>query len=101
MADVEIKRKIRLTRKQAGERLIALGNALTQAPKSELDFDGESISFHVADHVNWEFELEIDGSELELEIELKWSDNAHASPEPTPARAPGHGRARNAHGDDA
>jgi amphi-Trp domain-containing protein len=78
MAEVEIKRTIRLTRKQAGERLIALGQALTGAPRSELHFDGASISFTVADHVEWEFELEVDGDELELEIELKWSNGAPA-----------------------
>jgi amphi-Trp domain-containing protein len=80
MADVEIKRKIRLTRKQAGERLIAVGKALVGGPTSELDFDGESIKYTVADHVNWEFELEVDGDEIELEIELKWSDAAPAAP---------------------
>lgn len=84
MAEVEIKRKIRLSRKQAGERLIALGKALTEAPKSELEFDGESISFTVAEQLAWEFELEVDGNELELEIELKWSNGTSA--EPTPAR---------------
>jgi amphi-Trp domain-containing protein len=87
MADVEIKRKIRLTRKQAGERLIAVGKALAGAPTSELDFDGESIRFTVADEVNWEFELEVDGDEMELEIELKWSDAAPAAPA-APATAP-------------
>ena len=44
MADVEIKRKIRLSRKQAGERLIAVGKALAGGANSELEFDGESIT---------------------------------------------------------
>lgn len=80
MADVEIKRKIRLSRKQAGERLIAMGKALVGGSTSELDFDGESLRFTVADNVQWEFELEVDGDEMELEIELKWSDAAPAAP---------------------
>jgi amphi-Trp domain-containing protein len=80
MADVEIKRKVRLSRKQAGERLIAVGKALVGGSKSELEFDGESIHFTVADQVNWEFELEVEGDEIELEIELKWSDAAPAAP---------------------
>jgi amphi-Trp domain-containing protein len=88
MADVEIKRKIRLSRKQAGERLIAVGEALVGGPTSELDFDGESIRFTVADEVNWEFELEVDGDEIELEIELKWSDGASAEPAAPPVAAP-------------
>jgi amphi-Trp domain-containing protein len=97
MADVEIKRKVRLSRKQAGERLIAVGKALVGGSKSELEFDGESISFTVADHVNWEFELEVEGDEIELEIELKWSDAAPAAPaeRATPAKsAPAAKRAR-------
>jgi amphi-Trp domain-containing protein len=88
MADVEIKRKTRLTRKAAGERLIALGTKLVESSVSELEFDGDSIKFAVADHVEWEFELEVDGDEVELEIELKWSDPAPAAPADTPKRAP-------------
>jgi amphi-Trp domain-containing protein len=87
MADVEIKRKTRLSRKQAGERLIALGKALTDGATSELEFGGDSIRFTVAEQVAWEFELEVDGDELELEIELKWSTAAPAVPA-APATAP-------------
>jgi amphi-Trp domain-containing protein len=87
MADVEIKRKVRLSRKQAGERLIAVGKALVGGSTSELDFDGESLRFTVADQVNWEFELEVDGDEMELEIELKWSDAAPPAPA-APVTAP-------------
>ena len=85
MAELEIKRKMRLTREQAGERLIVLGKALTGGPKSEVDFDGDSIHYTVADNVAWEFELEVDGDELELEIELKWSNGAAPAAATTPA----------------
>jgi len=95
MADVEIKRKVQLSRKQAGERLIAVGKALVGDPTSELDFDGESIRFTVADEVRWEFELEVDGDEMELEIELKWSDAAPAAPAATAAEAAAPKRTRN------
>jgi amphi-Trp domain-containing protein len=92
MADVEIKRKARLTREQAGERLIELGKALTAAPEAELNLDSDSIRFTVGDRVQWEFELEVHGNEIELEIELKWSTAAApapASPAPAePAAAP-------------
>ena len=74
MPDMEIKRKVRLSREEAGKRLIALGTALAADPKSQVDFDGDSIRFVVADQLEWEFELEVDGTETELEIELKWSD---------------------------
>jgi amphi-Trp domain-containing protein len=78
MPDVEIKRKVRLSRAEAGERLIALGTALTEGSRSEVDFDGGSIRFTVGDQVEWEFELEVDGDETELEIELKWTDSRTA-----------------------
>jgi amphi-Trp domain-containing protein len=74
MPDVELKRTVPMSREEAGKRLIALGNALVKGPRSQLDFDGDSIRFTVADQVEWEFELEVDGDETELEIELKWSD---------------------------
>jgi hypothetical protein len=53
MPDVEIKRKVRLSREEAGQRLIALGTALTAGSKSEVDFDGDSIRFAVADELEW------------------------------------------------
>jgi amphi-Trp domain-containing protein len=79
MAEVEIKRKVQLSRAEAGERLIALGKALSEGPTTELKFEGNSVRFDVADRLEWEFELEIDGDELELEIELKWSSGAPAA----------------------
>lgn len=99
MADVEIKRKIRISRKEAGERLIDLGKALTEASESKLDLDGDSIKFTVADDVDWEFELEVDGNKVELEIELKWSHAPVAGPVRTPPPA---AKPRKSHrGDDA
>lgn len=74
MPDVEIKRMVRLSRAEAGRRLIALGEAMAGGPKSEVEFDGESIHFAVADRVEWEIELEVDGDQTELEIEMKWTD---------------------------
>jgi amphi-Trp domain-containing protein len=86
MPDVEIKRKSRLSREEAGRRLIAIGTALSEGPKAEVEFDGDSIHFVVADDLEWEFELEVDGTETELEIELKWSDPKVAQPQ-RPAKA--------------
>jgi amphi-Trp domain-containing protein len=97
MADVEITRKTRLSRKQAGERLIALGRSLVDGATSELEVGGDSIRFTVADQVAWEFELEVDGDELELEIELKWS-TAPAAPAAPQAAAKRTKNARRADG---
>ncbi len=92
MPDVEIKRKVRLSRAEAGRRLIALGEALSGGPKSEMDFDGDSIRYTVADNLEWEFELEVDGDETELEIEMKWTDSpATKSSSKTPSNS---GRAK-------
>jgi amphi-Trp domain-containing protein len=85
MPDMEIKRTVMLSREEAGQRLIALGKALTEGPKSHVDFDGDSIRFVVSDQLEWEFELEVDGDQTELEIELKWSD-AKAADDPAAAR---------------
>jgi amphi-Trp domain-containing protein len=79
MAEVEFERKIRVSRQQAGERLIALGKSLIGGAKTKLDHEGDSIQFTVADELDWEFELEIDGDEVELEIELKWTNRKPAS----------------------
>jgi amphi-Trp domain-containing protein len=79
MAEVEFERKIRVSREQAGERLIALGKSLIGGARSKLDHDGDSIHFTVADELDWEFELQIDGYEVELEIELKWSNGKPAA----------------------
>jgi amphi-Trp domain-containing protein len=78
MADVEFERKARLSREQAGKHLIALGRALAAGRTAEVDEEGVSVRFAVADEVEWEFELEVDGDEVELEIELKWSDRPPA-----------------------
>jgi amphi-Trp domain-containing protein len=86
MAEVEFKRKIRLSREEAGERLILLGKALSGGSATEFKFEGDSVQFEVADQLEWEFELEIDGDELELEIELKWSNGAPAAEPPAAAK---------------
>ena len=78
MPDLEIKRTVTLSREEAGQRLIALGKALTEGPKSHVEFDGDSIRFVVSDRLEWEFELEVDGDQTELEIEMKWSDGKAA-----------------------
>ena len=79
MAEVEFERKIRTSRRDAGERLIALGTALVAGAKVELHHEADSIQFTVADELDWEFELEIDGDDVEVEIELKWSSRAKPS----------------------
>jgi len=108
MPSVEIKRKTRLSRQEAAERLIALGNALASGSEVELSAGGDSIKLGVAGTVDWELEIEVDGDETELEIEIKWKDDpagedaeessADEAPEAeTPAPAPARrGRPRKA-----
>jgi len=107
VAEVEFESKVRISREQAGERLIALGKSLIGGARSNLEQEGHSIHFNIADDVDWEFELNIDGDDVELEIELKWSTRkpptraARAAPargarKPTPKKArPASKRAKN------
>lgn len=94
MPDVEIKRRTRLSRQEAGRRLIALGTALSEGPKAEVEFDEDAIQVVVADHLEWECELEVGGTETELEIELKWSDPEVVESRNAPRRATKTARAR-------
>jgi amphi-Trp domain-containing protein len=94
MPDMEIKRTVTLSREEAGQRLIALGKALTEGPKSHVDFDGDSIRFVVSDRLEWEFELEVDGDQTELEIEMRWSDAKAADGPAETRRASGTRRSR-------
>jgi amphi-Trp domain-containing protein len=73
MVDIELKRKVRISREDAARRLIAFGEALAAGGKAHLEDDGNSISFAVADEVEWKLELEVEDDEIELEIEMKWS----------------------------
>jgi len=79
VAEFEFESNIRISREQAGERLIALGKSLMGGARSNLEREGNSIHFNVADELDWEFELNIDGDEVELEIELKWSNRKPAA----------------------
>ena len=99
MADVELKRKESLTRKEAAERLSALATALADGGKVELNLGASTVSLNVPDHVRAEFEVEIDGDEVELEIELKWSigDGTAASATAAEAAPVHEGKARRTH----
>lgn len=87
MAEIEFERRIRVSRKEAGERLIALGRALVAGAKVKLTHDADSIEFNVADELDWEFELEVDGDDVEVEVELKWSTAKKAAPAKRPTAA--------------
>ena len=75
MVDVELKRKVRISREDAARRLIALGEALAAGDKVQLEDEGNSIRFAVAGEVEWEFELEVEDDETELKIQTKWSNS--------------------------
>ncbi len=87
MPNVEIKSTGGLTRKQAGQRLIELGNALVGGSTVEVDWGNDKIKLGVADRVEWELEIEIEGDETELEIELKWRDSASGGAAESPMHA--------------
>ena len=89
MPKVEFKRKTRLSRQEAADRLIALGNALSSGSEIELGTGEDTLKLGVASHLNWELEIEIDGDETELEIEIKWTDDPSRSAEPNAAPATG------------
>ena len=74
MPDVEIKRKVQLSREEVAARLITIARALVEQPVTHLELDGDSIRIAVPEQMQWEFELEVEGDETELEIELKWRD---------------------------
>ena len=79
MPNVEIKSSAGLSRKEAGNRLIELGNALVAGSKVELDWGQDTFKLGVANRVDWELEIEIEGSETELEIEISWRDAASSA----------------------
>ena len=87
MPKVEFKRKTRLSRQEAADRLIALGNALSSGSEIELGAGEDTLKLGVAAHLNWELEIEIDGDETELEIEIKWTDDPSDDAEPDAAPA--------------
>ncbi|QXU55829.1 amphi-Trp domain-containing protein [Rhodococcus sp. LW-XY12] len=80
MPKLEIKQKAELSRKQASERLIALGRALATGSEVELDSGGDTISLVVADRLEWELEIEVDGDQVEIEVEFSWRDAPSDSP---------------------
>jgi hypothetical protein len=83
---VEFKRKTRLSRQEAADRLIALGNALSSGSEIELGAGEDTLKLGVAAHLNWELEIEIDGDETELEIEIKWTDDPSNDAKPAAAQ---------------
>lgn len=84
MPKLEIKKTSTLSRKQASEKLIALGRALAEGDEVELGTGGDSITVEVADQVQFELEIEVDGDETEIEIEISWRDSGPSDSETTP-----------------
>lgn len=103
MPKLEITRKSQLSRKEASERLIALGHALASGSEVQLGSSDDSIEILVADQVQWELEIEVNGDKTEIEIEISWRDDPsdesiseeHAeSATPPPAKTARRGRPR-------
>jgi amphi-Trp domain-containing protein len=70
-------KKISLSRQEAADRMIAIGEALAANAETTLELDGESIPVSVPDRLTFELELK----DTELEIELEWVQTSSAEPD--------------------
>ena len=69
---LEIKRRERLPREAAAERLHRLADDLARHNQLEFAEGATRARVHVADEVELTIELEVESDGVELEIELKW-----------------------------
>ena len=69
---LEIKKRERLPREVAAERLRALADDLARHNQLEFSEGSSRLRVKVADEVELEVELEISDDGVELEIELHW-----------------------------
>jgi amphi-Trp domain-containing protein len=81
VADFKHKHKDQLSRQAAGERLIALGTALTA--RADLDLGDQRPVVPVADDLRYEFEVKSKGDRVEIEVELSWARAQSAADAPS------------------
>lgn len=84
MTDFKHKTRERLSRGDAGRRLVAFGQALIGADSVALDTEDGRLSVPVADELDLRYKAKAKGEQVELELELRWS-----VPEPTASGEPG------------
>ncbi len=74
MADVSFERKKSVSRQEAISWLAALTAAFEHGGKAELPVGGGgTVTVHLPDHVEAEFEVQVDGDQVEIELEFSWS----------------------------
>jgi amphi-Trp domain-containing protein len=71
-----LKKKRTMSRQDAAEQMIAIGNALSASGEQTFELGGEAITVSIPDELKFELELE----KHELEIELKWKRTSSGQP---------------------
>jgi amphi-Trp domain-containing protein len=72
------KRKEHVSRDEAAQRLIALGQALASGGLLDIGADGEKHLVTVADDLRWEYDTKAKAEHVEIELELRWQQAASA-----------------------
>jgi amphi-Trp domain-containing protein len=72
------KRKEHVSRDEAAQRLIALGQALANGGSLDIGAGGEKHLVAVADDLRWEYDTKAKAEHVEIELELRWQQVAPA-----------------------
>jgi amphi-Trp domain-containing protein len=72
------KRKEHVSRDEAAQRLIALGQELASGGSLDIGADGEKHLVTVADDLRWEYVTKAKAEHVEIELELTWRQGAPA-----------------------
>jgi len=73
MSDFKHKHKEQLSRQAAGDRLIAIGTALTGGADLDLELGEQRAVVAVADDLRSELEVKSKGDRVKIEVELSWA----------------------------
>lgn len=74
MSDVKHKEALTVTRQEAGDRLLAIAESLTEGTTLNLSIGGQQVSYQIPDSVTIELEADAEGDRGELEVKLKWRE---------------------------
>jgi amphi-Trp domain-containing protein len=80
----KFKKKTTVSRQEAANRMIAIGEALAASGQTTPELGGEAITATVPDQVTFELEVK----DAELEIELKWQPTPSAKPDDEASNEP-------------
>ena len=76
MTDFSHNEKVRVSRRQAAERLVDLAYMLTAGRPLELSVDGEKVQVLVPEQLVFERGSRARGDRVELDFELSWTSDA-------------------------